>query len=107
MSKKYNNYKNYYNREEAVEPKTAAPVEVEEEVIEETVTVAPTIGVVYKCEKLNIRKRPTKESEVVAVVCADTEFEIIEIEKAADKDWYKVKTDTVIGFCMKDYIYVK
>lgn len=106
MSKKYNNYKDYYNQEETVESETTTPAEVEE-VIEEVTPAAPTIGVVYKCEKLNIRKRPTKDSEAVAVVCADTELEIIEIEKAADKDWYKVKTDTVTGFCMKDYIYVK
>ena len=107
MSKnKYNNYKNYWDKE-TEEPAENTAVENETvEAVEEAVPA--TVGVVYKCEKLNLRKKPTKDSDILTVVTADTELEIIDIDKSSGKDWYKVQTeDGLIGFCMKNYIIIK
>lgn len=111
MSKNnYNNYKNYWDKEggRAAEETTGAEIEPVEVVEPETVEAPKqTFGVVYKCEKLRIRQKPSKDSEVVTVVPADTEVEIIDIDKAAGKAWYKVFIDGEYGFCMKEYIIIK
>ena len=63
------------------------------------------IGVVTDCLKLNIRQRPYKDSEVVAIaVCLDELS--IDIE-ASTNDWYAVCTVAGIeGFCMKKFVAV-
>lgn len=106
---KHNNYKNYWNKEnEVVEETTGAEIEFTEGAEPETVE-APnqTFGVVYKCEKLRIRQKPSKDSEVVTIVPAYTEVEIIDIDKSAGKAWYKVCVEGTTGFCMKEYISIK
>jgi hypothetical protein len=64
------------------------------------------IGVVTDCLKLNIRQRPYKDSEVVAIaVCLDELS--IDIE-ASTNDWYAVCTVAGIeGFCMKKFVAVR
>ena len=64
------------------------------------------IGVVTDCLKLNIRQRPYKDSEVVAIaVCLDELS--IDIE-ASTNDWYAVCTVADIeGFCMKKFVAVR
>lgn len=64
------------------------------------------IGVVTDCLKLNIRQRPYKDSEVVAIAACLDELSI-DIE-ASTNDWYAVCTVTGIeGFCMKKFVAVR
>lgn len=110
MSKnKFNNYKNYWNEQQYVSiGETVVETEVAKDVESETVEAPKqTFGVVYKCEKLRIRQKPTKDSDIVTVIDADTEVEIVDIDKSVGKAWYKVSVDGVVGFCMKEYIDIK
>lgn len=64
------------------------------------------IGVVTDCLKLNIRQRPYKDSEVVAIAECLDELSI-DIE-ASTNDWYAVCTVAGIeGFCMKKFVAVR
>lgn len=60
-------------------------------------------GKVIDCTRLNVRKRPNKDSEVNCVIDADS---IVEInENKSNDEWYRVTTDNgVYGYCMKKYI---
>lgn len=70
--------------------------EIEEEVKE-------LIGIVSDCLKLNVRKEPCKDSEVVAVVNCLNELKI-DLDASTD-DWYAVCTAAGIeGFCMKQFV---
>lgn len=117
MSKKnYTNYNNMsVNAEPVVEPVVEETVvepaimveepvaEVEPEVIVEPV---PVYGYVDKCEKLNVRKSPTKHADAVCVIPAKTEV-MIDTDKSTN-DWYSVRTAAgVEGFCMKNFITIK
>lgn len=82
---------------EVEEPKTTAEVEVE--------TPKLVLGVILNCPKLNVRKEPNANSEVVYIADASTEFVID--ENNSTEDWYSVCTSTgVEGFCMKKFIAV-
>ena len=62
-------------------------------------------GRVDNCARLNVRKEPNIKSEIVEVIDAETDVEIIEV--ASTEEFYRVKTsDGVEGFCMKDYVIV-
>lgn len=75
-------------------------VEENEEVVEDI------IGVVTDCLKLNIRKEPHKDSEVVAIMSCLDELKID--PEASTKDWYAVCTVAGIeGFCMKQFVAVR
>lgn len=64
------------------------------------------IGIVSNCKKLNVRKNPSKASEVLFVVSEGSEFAIYENESTTE--WYKVCTASGReGFCMKQYITIK
>ena len=90
------------NVENIEETKVEQVAPVVEEKKEEKSSVS--IGIVVDCAKLNIRKAPKKESEIVAIVDAGAELKVIDEDKHAG-DWYKVITDNkVSGFCMKKYV---
>lgn len=75
-------------------------VEENEEAVEDV------IGVVTDCLKLNIRKEPDKDSDVVVVVTCLDELKI-DLDASTD-DWYAVCTVTGIeGFCMKKFVAVR
>ena len=61
------------------------------------------------CEKLNVRKEPSKTAEVVCVMDEDTEFTVC-LEEST-KDFFKVYTSVndvlYEGYCVKEYIYIK
>lgn len=59
---------------------------------------------VSNCQRLNVRKEASKESEVLKVLDVKTEI-IVDIDYLND-DFYKVKNiiDNVDGYCMKDFI---
>lgn len=74
-------------------------------IVEET-SPEVVFGVVDKCEKLNIRKEPTTDSEILRVVDANTEL-MIDIGESTE-EWLKVCcTDGIEGFCMKKYTSTK
>ena len=124
MSKQHN-YRNYSNPNNNVNPVTPAAEEVEEQVeetvVEETVeevteeaveeTVEETseedviLGLVT-CTKLNVRKLPNPNGQVLCVITEGTEVQI-DLDKSTI-DWFKVCTNAgVSGYCMKKFIAVR
>lgn len=124
MSKNYTNYSNKsVNKEveketvveetveeqvvEAAEENTEEAVETPvEETTEEVVEEASDdeildIGVVTDCLKLNVRKQPSKDAEVLKIIDALTE--VIILKEVGD--FYEVALKTgESGYCMKKYI---
>ena len=100
--------------EEAVEEKVEEPIEgqivipeVEPEPDPEP-SVEPEnqkFGKVSNCKKLNIRKLPSRDAEIVSELIEGSEVMIDEKESTAL--FYKICTEHGIdGYCMKDYIKV-
>lgn len=66
----------------------------------------PRTGVVIDCVKLNVRKSPATDANILAEIPVGTKVQII--DKESTKDFYHVCTATGIdGFCMKKFIKVK
>ena len=62
-------------------------------------------GNVANCEKLNIRKVPSRNGEIITVIPAGTEVMISMTNSTSE--WYNICTCSGIeGFCMKQYIQV-
>jgi uncharacterized protein YgiM (DUF1202 family) len=62
----------------------------------------PKLGEVFNCKRLNIRKRPNKESEVICVVSAG---DILELNAISTDGWARVYTEQGIkGYAMKKFI---
>ena len=60
-------------------------------------------GKVIDCTRLNVRRRPNKDSEVNCIIDVDSVVEIN--ENKSNDEWYRVTTDNgVYGYCMKQYI---
>ena len=63
----------------------------------------PKFGVVVNCDRLNVRKRPHRLSEVLTIIEED-ESVTITMSKSTH-NWYYVKTESgVEGYCMTDFI---
>ena len=63
------------------------------------------IGVVTDCVKLNVRKKPHLNADVVREIPLATEVTID--ERRSTDDFYSVRlSDGAYGFCMKKYIAV-
>lgn len=61
-----------------------------------------TMGTVI-CERLNVRKAATTDSEIIAVISKNDELTID--TAACTSEWYSVCTNNgVRGFCMKKFI---
>ena len=85
---------------ETIEEVVAEPV-TQEEAIPETV-----IGVVSGCGKLNVRKAPDINSDVVCEVVLKSEL-VINPDKSTS-NWYSVCTAAGFeGFCMKKFVEIK
>lgn len=120
-NKNYKNYNSFSSQKPAEEVKTE-PVEVE--VNEEAKTEEPTpvveevkpestpvvkpepkqlTGNVAGCAKLNVRKEPNKDAEILAVINEGAEVVINKIKSTMD--FYSVCTAAGIdGYCMKKFI---
>ena len=112
----YNNYHNQNNRngyqpnkpmENTTVPdvtSNAQPAPVAEQAkVEEP---KPVFGVVSDCTKLNIRKSPSPNGNVICTVNENTKLMIILEESTAE--WYKVCNSAGLnGFCMKKYVAIK
>ena len=90
---------------------------VEQEVVEEATPVVEEkktekkgsveLATVVGCSRLNIRKEPKKDADVVSVIDAGSEIKVVDRDKHQG-EWYKVITaDKTKGFCMKQYIKIK
>ena len=63
----------------------------------------PVYGVVHNCEKLNVRKHPSKDSEIVFVLNEGSEISID--EENSTEEWYSIThASGVEGFCMKQFV---
>ena len=111
------NYTNYSanNQKNAYKEQTTDETIEEAEMLEsiEPVTEAPSVddssiatryfGIVFGCEKLNVRKEPSINSYAVCQFPCNMEVEIIEDKSVAA--WFYVRnSDGVEGYCMKKYI---
>ena len=102
--------------EEVVEEKVEEPIEGQivipevepEPVSDPEPSVEPEnrkFGKVSNCKKLNIRKLPSRDAEIVSELIEGSEVMIDEKESTAL--FYKICTEHGIeGFCMKDFIKV-
>lgn len=62
-----------------------------------------TFGVVAKCDRLNVRKKPHRTSEVLEIIEEDAPVTIT--MSKSTQNWYYVKTESgTEGYCMTDYI---
>lgn len=95
---------------ESLEPAVfMGPIEVLDPVIEtvETVTLPATVtGTVTGCSKLNVRAKPSTDSEVVTILNGDSE---VAIDPArSTNEWLKITTAAgVEGFCMRKFVNAK
>ena len=115
---KNRNYFNMYNKNnkpqveetpaavEAEEAVVEAPVEIEaaEEVAEETKPEKVLKdGVVVNCAKLNVRKAPSKDADILGVISRYDDVKV-DMEESTE-DFYKVCTEAgVEGYCVKTFI---
>ena len=102
--------------EDTVEEKVDEPIEgqivipeVEPELVSDPEPVVEPenrkFGKVSNCKKLNIRKLPSRDAEIVSELIEGSEVMIDEKESTAL--FYKICTEHGIeGFCMKDFIKV-
>lgn len=94
------------------EPILEDSVEIIEEQATETETeaevteVSKMFGVVTDCLRLNIRREPNKDAEIVAIATCLDEVEVD--PNASTDEWYAVCTAAGMeGFCMKKFIAIR
>ena len=87
-----------YTNEERVIP-TDKPLEIEPE----AAPVPPVTGIVANCARLNVRKKPNADAEVVCVI--DRSTKVLIDETKSTKNFYKVCAEIgAEGYCMKQFI---
>ena len=83
----------------------AEPIE-EPVVVMSPIQVLPAVGIITNCTKLNIRKEPKVNAEVLCVVDHHTEV-VVNLDESTD-DFYKICTAAGIeGYCVKHFVTVK
>lgn len=100
------NYSKQFKKEEKPEVVKAVVETPVEPVVEELPTpkMEAKTGVVTGCEKLNVRKGPSKQTNPAAVI--DKDHEVVILEELPD--WYKVRiAGGIVGYCMAEFITVK
>lgn len=93
--------------EETVDAKNVEAANTEKTTTSET--ESPVYGYVSNCVKLNVRKKPDKEAEILTEINAG---ETVEINlDLSTSNFYSVATATsgvaYTGYCMKDFITIK
>jgi uncharacterized protein YgiM (DUF1202 family) len=73
-------------------------------IIEEVKPVEKTkTGVVSNCERLNVRKNPNRNAEVLTIIEEDDVVNVF--PSKSTRNWFFVQTESgVEGFCMADYV---
>lgn len=92
------NYTSYSSKKPNDEPQNPIADEVAE-----SVEATKPVGVVVGCEKLNVRKEPSINSDVVFQFPCNMEVEIF-IDKSTEDWFYVCNAAGIEGFCMKKYI---
>lgn len=114
---KNKDYTRYSRENKTVTDTDASVVEVKEEVVTEPVEVEeivnetkiieplpPKSGHVTECIKLNVRKYPNSDAEVIGTV---NRGDSLIIDPSPFGDFYKVITPYgVEGYCMKKFVYI-
>lgn len=99
---KFSNNKSEENKVETITVHVPRMKDVDETPVEE-IEIVKTTGVVVDCLKLNVRNAPNAKADVVCVINASTNLEIIEDEST--DDFYAVCTESgAEGYCMKKFI---
>lgn len=89
---------------EAVEAAGEVEIDVDESVSYFPPEDEPLVGKVAGCKRLNIRSKPSKESEPVCVVEEGTVL-MIDVNAIIPKEWFKVYTEAGIeGYCVREFI---
>lgn len=84
-------------------PNTVEIVDIIKDVVEEKQL---PVGIIKDCFRLNVRKNPDKNAEVVFVAEVLTPLKID--ESKSTNDWYYVIGDNgKSGYCMKQYVTIK
>ena len=112
MSKKrYTQYSKFSGEEPEVEEETVEeqPIEGQTTIpeVEPEVPAAETrkFGKITGCKKLNVRKLPSRDSEIISELVEGSEIMIDDNESTAL--FYKICTEYGIeGYCMKNFIKV-
>lgn len=77
---------------------------------DEEVAIHSKVATVTGCKRLNVRKGPSKDSEVLCIIDKDTELTVDEAAITTD-DFIKVivnyNNNLVEGYCMKQFIIIK
>lgn len=108
MSKKQFNYSKQFNKNEEL-PKPMQEAEVKAEVqpeiqqVDEIPQTPYRTGVVVGCDRLNVRKGPSKDTEAINVISKGT---VVKIEEVSIEGWFKITTanDKINGYCMSEFI---
>lgn len=85
-------------------------VAMEQSVVEEVVTEEPKAaefldGIVHNCIKLNVRRNPSIDSDVIAVLNEQDQIKVKDVDTLSD--WYFIQLPNgEEGFSMKKYIAV-
>ena len=99
------NYNKMFNKanDDAPVDKGSLEIEMTSNVIEETVEETPVKkGKVVNCGKLNIRKEPSAEAEIVGTIIVGSEVTILD----EVGDFYQIEPGEG-NYCMKKYISVQ
>lgn len=105
MSKNKQNRVDRVEVEPVVEVTEVVEAEVAEtpEVVVEPEVIVKAFGEVTNCSKLNIRKNPTTDADVLCVVEKGTKL-VINVDESND-EWHAVETESgVKGFAMKSFV---
>ena len=87
---------------ESLEP-VADEIDIEEPVVEDSSLASNAYGIVFGCEKLNVRKEPSINSYAVCQFPCNMEVKIIK-DKSVEDWFYVCNAAGVEGYCMKKYI---
>ena len=89
-----------------VEPEVIEEAVEEVEVVTEEVTPQPVVGFVSNCDRLNVREKPYKGSNVLTILPGGCD--VIINEHLSTENFYHVQTrHSIQGFCQKDYISIQ
>lgn len=95
----YNGISNNAAKDENV--KTADVTTTSNVIVDDLVDIM-AVGKVSNCTKLNVRKDPDINADILFIIDKDTEV-VIDNEESTE-EWYKVIVNEQEGFCMKKYI---
>ena len=74
----------------------------EEEITEEEIIGESVNGKIQGCTRLNIRREPNSDAEIICVIDEATELSIDKTNST--EDFYKVEINNVCGYCIKKFI---